>query len=100
MPVWQAPLELLMADGLNMLSDPDSALECIDRAASLIEHYGTQLIRGAYLYQKGSAQALAGRPDLAMASWQNAIVESRRQGFSLHARRAEARLSELDTYSV
>ncbi len=100
MPVWQAPLELLMADGLNMLSDPDSALECIDRAASLIEHYGTQLIRGAYLYQKGSAQALAGRPDLAMASWQNAIVESRRQGFSLHARRAEARLSELDTYSA
>ena len=93
MPIWQAPLELLMADSHSALSQPRAALECIERAGALIEHYGTQLIRGAYLYQKGMAQATAGEPDLAAASWRHAIVESRRLGLSLYARRAEARLN-------
>lgn len=100
MPVWQAPLQLLMADSLAALGESDPAMECVEQAGTLIEHFGTQLIRGAYLYQKGAAQAQAGRPDLAAASWQYAIVESRRLGFSLHARRAEAKLNSLDAHST
>lgn len=93
MPVWQAPLELLLADSYSTLGQPDLAQPCVERAGSLIEHYGTQLIRGAYLYQKGAALAASGLHDQATASWQHAIVESRRLGLSLHARRAEARLN-------
>lgn len=92
MPVWQSPLELLLADSRNSLGQTELALECIERAGDLIEHYGTHLIRGAYLCQRGTALAVTGRSDGAISCWQQAIVESRRLGLSVYARRAEIQL--------
>lgn len=93
MPVWQSPLELLLADSRNSLGQADQALESVERAGTLIERYGTQLIRGAYLCQRGMALAATGRSNCAISCWQHAIVESRRLGLSLYARRAEVHLS-------
>lgn len=93
MPVWQSLLELLLADCLNSLGQPDLALEAIERGGALIEAYGTQLVRGAHLCLTGDALAVGEQPDRAIHFWQQAVVESRRLGLSLYARRAEIRLS-------
>ncbi|MFT0547408.1 AAA family ATPase [Allopusillimonas ginsengisoli] len=93
MPVWQSPLELLLADSRNSLGQGDHALEAVERAGVLIEHYGTQVIRGAYLYQKGIALAATGQPNRAVSCWQHAVTESRRLGLSFYAKRAEMRLN-------
>ncbi|NYT85123.1 AAA family ATPase [Pollutimonas harenae] len=93
MPVWQSPLELLLADSRSSLGQTELALESIERAGSLIEHYGTHLIRGAYLCQRGTALAATGQSNGAISCWQQGIVESRRLGLSVYARRAEIQLN-------
>lgn len=93
MPVWQSLLELLLADSLTYLGQPAQALEAVGRAGVLIERYGTQCFRGAYLCLNGDGLAGEGQPGLAKSSWQQAMVESRRLGLSLYARRAELRLN-------
>src|SRR3546814_8492270 len=76
--VWQSMLELLLADCQNFLGQSDQALESVERAGTLIESYGTQLVRGAYLCLSGDALAGSDQRGRAIACWQQAIVESRR----------------------
>lgn len=83
----------MLADSYSTLGEAELALQGVERAGALIEHYGTQLIRGAYLYQKGMALAGRGEAELAASHWQQAIVESRRLGLSRYAQRAEVLLN-------
>ncbi|MDN5844055.1 MAG: hypothetical protein L0H54_11500, partial [Alcaligenaceae bacterium] len=73
----------------------DHALDSVERAGALIDNYGTQLVRGAYLCLSGDAMAGRDQPGRAVAYWQQAIVESRRLGLSLYARRAEERINRV-----
>ncbi|MBV7486036.1 AAA family ATPase [Bordetella sp. BOR01] len=95
MPVLQSALELFLASAHLEHDEPERASGAVQRAAEVMERFGSQFMRGDYLFLLGNVAARQGQYGKAREHWQEAVTESRRLGLTLVARRAQARLKDI-----
>jgi DNA-binding SARP family transcriptional activator len=92
MPVLRSILELLLAQAHLAWSHTEPAMRALGRAGTIMDTFGTELVRGEYLCLLGDAWDKQEDGARAVACWRQAVTESRRLGLSLSARKAEARI--------
>lgn len=93
MPVIKPLLEIHLAYAYLKRSDFPLALDALDRAGGVMDHVGSEFMRGEYYCLRGDILLRLKRRREALVCWRRSMTESRRTGCLLHLRRAEQRLT-------